>query len=1226
VPDQTFPYAIDFENQASATAPAQVVVVSQQLESGLDLGTFQLGSFSFGGLTFSVPAGRTFYSTRLDLRSTLGLYVDVNIGLNEVTGVVTWTFTSVDPQTFDLPTSALAGFLPPDVTAPEGEGFVSYLIRPKLGDPTGTRINAKATVVFDNNAPLDTPVIFNTIDGGPPTSTVNPLPAVTSSSSPSFVVSWLGADDAGGSGIAFFEIYVSTDNGPFMPFLLGTTQTSATFTGQFGHSYSFYSVATDNVGNRQATPSAAQAVTELVFQTISSTTTTVASSSASSVYGQMVTFTATITAGGSPVTVGTVTFQEGNLMLASAVPLDSNGHASFMISSLSAATSPYAITAYYNGTSSLATSSGSTNLTVTPAPLTVTANNATKVYGQANPTFSVSYSGFVNGDTVASLGGTLGLSTPANAAGPVGTYAITPSGLTSSNYTINFANGTLAITAAPLSVTANNATKVYGQLNPVFTVSYSGFVNGDTASSLGGTLSFSTPATASSSVGSYAITPSGLTSTNYTITFVNGTLTITPAALTVTADNKTKVYGQANPTFTASYTGFVNGDTVSALSGSLSFSTPATTSSSAGTYAIMPSGLTATNYTITFVNGTLTITPAPLTVTANNATKVYGQANPAFTVSYYGFVNGDTASSLGGTLSFSMPATASSPAGTYAITPSGLTSSNYRITFANGTFTITPAPLTVTANNATKVYGQANPTFTVSYSGFVNGDTSSVLSGKPSLSTTATSTSPVGSYPITVTQGTLSDANYTFTFVNGTLTVGQDATTTTASVPSSSLNFGQALTVTASVTANAPGSGTPTGKVDFYDTTTATDLGSISLSSGNASLTVNQLPAGNNMLTLSYSGDSNFLTSGTTLTVTVNTSILVLDPKASGAFTLSGSANINLRGNVVVDSNSSSALTASGSAVLKASSIQVVGKVQQSGATISPAPVTGASPVADPLANLPAPSTSGLTNYGAANIAGSTKTLQPGIYSQISISGSASVTLNPGVYIIEGGGFIVSGSASVTGTGIVIYNTGSKYPNAGGTYGAITVSGSGTLKLSPATTGVYAGILIDQDPKNTQVVTISGSASVVTGIIYAPKAQLMLSGSAQLNSILDVDLLTVSGSAVDNGTSPPGGAAANTPAPDQLAYGLSALSAGSAAGAGLPTLLESTGQIMALANPSNDPATFQTDGENRTARLESRVQSAYRLPPEDIVDAYWWLPARSREQTTATDVLFAAFE
>ena len=87
------------------------------------------------------------------------------------------------------------------------------------------------------------------------------------------------------------------------------------------------------------------------------------------------------------------------------------------------------------------------------------------------------------------------------------------------------------------------------------------------------------------------------------------------------------------------------------------------------------------------------------------------------------------------------------------------------------TQTVNPATLTVTANNQATVYGAALPSLRATYSGFVNGDNSSVVSGAPSLTTTATTTSPSGTYPIVAALGTLSAANYTFTFVNGTLTV-----------------------------------------------------------------------------------------------------------------------------------------------------------------------------------------------------------------------------------------------------------------------------------------------------------------------------------------------------------------------------------------------------------------------------------------------------------------------
>ena len=252
-----------------------------------------------------------------------------------------------------------------------------------------------------------------------------------------------------------------------------------------------------------------------------------------------------------------------------------------------------------------------------------------------------------------------------------------------------FSNGAGGSPVA-LTITPQNATQVYGQLTPPLNnVTYTGFVNGDTAASLSGILSCTTTATQSSSVGSYPITCSGLSSPSYTITYVAGTLSITTAALTVNANNASRSYGQANPQFTASYNGFVNGDTAASLSGVLTFTTPATQASPVGTYSINCSGQSSTNYAITFAPGQLNITPAPLTVTVNNASRLTGQPNPAFTVSYNGFVNGDTAASLIGTLSFTTTATQSSPAGTYPINCSGLSSTNYTITFVPGQLAIT---------------------------------------------------------------------------------------------------------------------------------------------------------------------------------------------------------------------------------------------------------------------------------------------------------------------------------------------------------------------------------------------------------------------------------------------------------------------------------------------------------------------------------------------------------
>ena len=165
------------------------------------------------------------------------------------------------------------------------------------------------------------------------------------------------------------------------------------------------------------------------------------------------------------------------------------------------------------------------------------------------------------------------------------------------------------------------------------------------------------------------------------------------------------------------------------------------------------------------VNDTFTVTPAVLTVTASDASMTYGGTLPAFAASYTGFVNGDGQGVLTGSPSLTTTATSSSPVGTYAITAAQgtLASQNYTFTFVNGTLTINAAVLTVTANSASMTYGGTLPAFAASYTGFVNGDGQGVLTGSPSLTTTATSSSPVGTYAITAAQGTLASQNYTFT-------------------------------------------------------------------------------------------------------------------------------------------------------------------------------------------------------------------------------------------------------------------------------------------------------------------------------------------------------------------------------------------------------------------------------------------------------------------------------
>ena len=243
--------------------------------------------------------------------------------------------------------------------------------------------------------------------------------------------------------------------------------------------------------------------------------------------------------------------------------------------------------------------------------------------------------------------------------------------------------------------------------------------------------------------------------------------------LTVSANTVSSTYN-GSP-YTAAPTGVTYKGSSTAPSsniyGTIGYGSP----TNAGTYGLTGLYSDQQGYIISYVNGTLTITAAPLTVTANNYSYTYN-GKPYYGgngVTYSGFVGGQSSSVLSGTLSYSGTSQNAVNAGTYTITPSGLTDNNYAITYANGTLTINPAPLTVTANNDSYTYN-GKPYYGgngVTYSGFVGGQSSSVLSGTLTYSGTSQGAIKAGSYTI-IPQG-LSDANgdYALSFVNGTLTI-----------------------------------------------------------------------------------------------------------------------------------------------------------------------------------------------------------------------------------------------------------------------------------------------------------------------------------------------------------------------------------------------------------------------------------------------------------------------
>ncbi|MBR2204521.1 MAG: hypothetical protein IJ914_10105, partial [Prevotella sp.] len=433
-------------------------------------------------------------------------------------------------------------------------------------------------------------------------------------------------------------------------------------------------------------------------------------------------------------------------------------------------------------------------LTITKAPLTITAKSYTIKQGDALPTFEAEYSGFKNNETKAVLTTQPTITTTATSASEPGTYDIVVSNASATNYDITYVKGTLTITKADeVVVMAKSYSRQYGEANPNFEYTISG-------TSLSGSPSVSCAATVASPVGEYDIVASKGSVTNYNVTYVNGKLTVTKAPLTVTAKSYTIKQGDALPTFEAEYSGFKNNETASVLSTQPTVRTTATSASEPGTYDIIVSGASATNYDITYVKGTLTITKADeIIVTAKSYNRQYGEPNPNFEYTTAG-------ATLSGTPTVSCSATAASPVGEYDIVASKGSVTNYNVTYVNGKLTVTKAPLTITAKSYTIKQGDALPTFEAEYSGFKNNETASVLSTQPTIRTTATSTNEPGTYDIIVSGAAAN--NYDISYVKGTLTITK-ADEVAVTAKSYNRQYGESNPNFEYTTAGATLSGTP---------------------------------------------------------------------------------------------------------------------------------------------------------------------------------------------------------------------------------------------------------------------------------------------------------------------------------------------------------------------------------------------------------------------------------
>ena len=245
--------------------------------------------------------------------------------------------------------------------------------------------------------------------------------------------------------------------------------------------------------------------------------------------------------------------------------------------------------------------------------------------------------------------------------------------------------------------------------------------------------------------------------------------TITPAPLSLTVNNATREYGNPNPEFSSVITGFVEGENAENQNMTVDYTCDADGQSNVGNYRILAS-VNAPNYEVTYHYGTLAVTKAPLTLKVKNTSRLYGDENPQFELTYTGLRNNETSPTWTQAVKVATTATKKSHCGVYPITVSGGVSQNYQVAeYANGELTVSKRPLTVKAIDYERSYGEANPAFKIAYDGFVNSDNESCISPKPTLSCEATKESNAGTYNILVTGGKADD--YAITYQYGKLKV-----------------------------------------------------------------------------------------------------------------------------------------------------------------------------------------------------------------------------------------------------------------------------------------------------------------------------------------------------------------------------------------------------------------------------------------------------------------------
>ncbi|HEV3142244.1 MAG TPA: Ig-like domain repeat protein [Vicinamibacterales bacterium] len=503
----------------------------------------------------------------------------------------------------------------------------------------------------------------------------------------------------------------------------------------------------------------------------------------------------------------------------------------------------------------------SVTIDVAKAASTITwANPADIVYGTALGASQL--------NATANVAGTVAYSPAAGTVLGAGsqTLSVTFTPTDSNNFTGASATATLNVAKAASTITWLTPTAiVYGtalaatQLNATATVA--------------GTFAYAPAAGAVLNAGpqTLTVTFTPTDATNYSGSTASVTLNVTKAASTLTWSNPADIaYGTA--------LGAAQLNATASVQGAFSYSPAAGAVLNAGpqTLSVTFTPTDATDYNGSTASVTLNVTKAGSTLAwPTPASIVYGTALSAAQL--------NATANVPGTFTYSPVAGTVLNAGSrpLSVTFTPADTANYTGSGASRSLTVTPAALTIRANDASKVFGAPLPAFSASSTGFVNGDSMSSLSGALSFSTPATASSAAGSYAITPSG--VSSSNYAIAFANGTLTIARASTTTAVAASPNPDGLNQAVTLTAAVLVVAPGAGAPSGIVQFFDGSTL--LGSATLAGGAASLTTNGFAAGSHTIAATYAGDGSFNTSSGSAGLTVKTSA------ASSTTAVTSSAN-----------------------------------------------------------------------------------------------------------------------------------------------------------------------------------------------------------------------------------------------------------------------------------------------------------------------------------------------